>query len=262
MAFTWTSKDAVKGEPISAASVNEIRTLLNTMYNQVNCSTRNAVVYSSDDSSYDSSKDSSIVACTTVYSSRNSSYCASVNASQTTTSYSGDGTGCTGNNGSQYNSNTCDKHNASRWSTDNSSNHSGYYSSDCSSDDNSNSCYKQQGTCTGDNSSNYSMDCGSRRGCTSANSQTERSADSGNWTTDNSSRYSSDNSGNYTWDDGSDYSSNYYHNGCSSQNSSRYGSKAFCPSYNNAKYNSKNSSNRNPYNASVRVCYTVHAANG
>lgn len=266
MAFTWTSKDAVKGEPISAASVNEVRNLLNTMYNQVNCSTRNAVVYSSDNSSYDSSKDSSIVECTTVYSSRNSSYCTSVNASQTTTSYSGDATGCTNNNGSQYNSNSCDSYNASRWTNDDGSDRVTYDSYRCSDDNNEYSCYRQHNTCTGDNSSAYSVHttCGSdaTRPCTSARSYNRASNDSGNWTTDNSSRWTSDDSSDYSYNDSSDYNIAYSKYGCSGQNSSRYGSKAFCPSYNNAKYGSKHSTNRDPYNASVRICSTVHAANG
>ncbi len=265
MAFTWTSNNAVKGEPISAASVNEVRSLLNTMYNQVNCSTRNAVVYSSDNSSYDSSKDSSIVACTTVYSTRNSSYCTSVNASQTTTSYSGDATGCTNNNGSQYNSNSCDSYNASRWSSDDGSDHDTYYSNNYSSD-NSYNCSKQFNKCTGNNTSAYSQHttCGSdaARPCTSARSYNRASNNNGNWTTNNGSKWSGDYSSDCSWDDGSRYTFENSKNACSSQNSSRYGSKAFCPSYNNAKYVSKHSTNRDPYNASVRICSTVHAANG
>ncbi len=262
MAFTWTSKDAVKGEPISAASVNEVRNLLNTMYNQINCSTRNAVVYSSDNSSYDSSKDSSIVACTTVYSSRNSSYCTSVNASQTTTSYSGDATGCTNNNGSQYNSNSCDSYNASRWTNDDGSDRVTYDSYRCSGDNNEYSCYRLQNTCTSNYADNYSSHCYSKTGCTSAKTYNKSANDLRNWTTDNSSRWSSDDSSNYSYNDSSDYNIAYSKYGCSGQNSSRYGSKAFCPSYNNAKYVSKHSTNRDPYNASVRICSTVHAANG
>lgn len=262
MAFTWTSKDAVKGEPISAASVNEVRNLLNTMYNQINCSTRNAVVYSSDNSSYDSSKDSSIVACTTVYSSRNSSYCTSVNASQTTTSYSGDATGCTNNNGSQYNSNTCDSYNASRWSNDDGSYRTTYDNSRCSFDNNQNKCNKHQYSCTSNYADNYYSHCSSKAGCTSAKTYNKSSNDLRNWGTDNSSRWTSDDSSNYSYNDSRDYHIAYSEYGCSSQNSSRYGSKAFCPSYNNTKYNGKNSSNRDPYNSSVRVCSTVHAANG
>ena len=260
MAFTWTSKDAVKGEPISAASVNEVRSLLNTIYNQVNCSARNAVVYSSDNSSYDSSKDSSIVACTTVYSSRNSSYCTSVNASQTTTSYSGDATGCTNNNGSQYNSNTCDSYNASRWSNDDGSDRVTYDSSKCSFDNNQYTCNKLHNKCTDNYGSNW--DNHKTSSCSSANRYQRSSYDSGNWTTDNSSRWSNDDSSNYSNDDSRDYNIAYSEYGCSSQNSSRYGSKAFCPSYNNSKYVSKHSTNRDPYNASVRICSTVHAANG
>ena len=260
MAFTWTSNNAVKGEPISAASVNEVRSLLNTMYNQVNCSARNAVVYSSDNSSYDSSKDSSIVACTTVYSSRNSSYCTSVNASQTTTSYSGDATGCTNNNGSQYNSNTCDSYNASRWSNDDGSDRTTYDSSRCSFDNNEHTCNKLHNKCTDNYSSNW--DNHKTSSCSSANRYQRSSYDSANWTIDNSSRWSNDDSSNYSNNDSSDYNIAYSEYGCSSQNSSRYGSKAFCPSYNNSKYVSKHSTNRDPYNASVRICSTVHAANG
>lgn len=262
MAFTWTSKDAVKGEPISAASVNEVRSLLNTMYNQVNCSTRNAVVYSSDNSSYDTSKDSSIVECTTVYSSRNSSYCTSVNATQTTTSYSGDATGCTNNNGSQYNSNSCDSYNASRWSNDDGSDRTAYNNSTCLGNNSEYKCHKLHDTCTSNYADNYSSHCSSRAGCTSARTYNKAANNLRNWTTDNSSRWSSDDSGNYSSDDSRDYNIAYSEYGCSSQNSSRYGSKAFCPSYNNAKYGSKHSTNRDPYNASVRICSTVHAANG
>ena len=260
MAFTWTSKDAVKGEPISAASVNEVRSLLNTMYNQVNCSTRNAVVYSSDNSSYDTSKDSSIVACTTVYSSRNSSYCTSVNATQTTTSYSGDATGCTNNNGSQYNSNSCDSYNASRWSNDDGSDRASYNNSTCLGNNSEHSCYRLHNKCTDNNGSNWNSHGTSS--CSSANRYQRTAYDSGNWTSDNGSRWSSDDSGNYSSDDSRAYNIAYSEYGCSSQNSSRYGSKAFCPSYNNAKYGSKHSTNRDPYNASVRICSTVHAANG
>ena len=260
MAFTWTSKDAVKGEPISAASVNEVRSLLNTMYNQVNCSTRNAVVYSSDNSSYDTSKDSNIVACTTVYSSRNSSYCTSVNATQTTTSYSGDATGCTNNNGSQYNSNTCDSYNASKWSNNDGIDRTAYDGSRCIGDNNEYSCYRLHNKCTDNNGSNWNSH--GTNSCSSANRYQRTAYDAGNWTTDNGSRWSSDDSSNYSNNDSSAYNLAHSEYGCSSQNSSRYGSKAFCPSYNNAKYESKHSTNRDPYNASVRICSTVHAANG
>lgn len=276
MAFTWTSNDAVKGEFMSADSINEVRNLLNTMYNQVNCSTRNAVVYNSDNSSYDSSKDSSIVACTTVYSSRNSSYCTVVNASQTITSYLGDTTGCTENNVSQYSSNSCDSYNASQWSADNYQNDATDNSGNKSSNDSGNNysdysgnCNKQQYACTGDNSSDYSMHHYNNNPCTSNRYYNQASNNGGNQTTDNGSNYSSNRSGNCSWDNSSDcsgdHTSDYDGHGkdvCVSQNSSRYGSKAFCPSYNNAKYVSKNSSNRNPYNASVRVCYTVYSNNG
>ena len=261
MAFTWTSKSAVKGEPISAASVNEVRNLLNTMYSQVNCSTRNAIVYSSDNSGYDSSKDSIIEACTTVYSSRNSSYCTEVNASQTTTSYLGNSIECTENHGSQYVSHTCDAHNAEKWSADNGYKHSTYYN-DTYTSDNSSLCHKEYGTCTSNYGDNNSSHCTTKAGCTRANSYTRAANDSGNWTTHNNSKYSADRYSNCPWDDDSQYTGDCSQNDCSAQNSSRYGSKAFCPSYNNAKYEGKNSAHREPYNAKVRVCNTVHDANG
>lgn len=280
MAYTWNTGNAVKDGIISAASVNEARDLLNTMYSQVNCSSRNSVVLSSDNSDYNGSKDNIIVACTTVYGTRNSSYCATVDATQTTTSYSGNDVACSANNGSEYSKNSCDSYNASKWSTDNSYNRSSYesgdnnsYNSSQYSTNNAGNCNKQNGTCTGDDSSAYSQhtDCGSDADspCTSARAYNEASYNGGNWTTDNDSKYRGDFSSNYTWDDSSHYTldddSNYgsqnSKNACSAQNSSRYGSRQFCPSYNNAQYNGKNSSNRSPYNQSVRVCNTVHSAN-
>ena len=258
MAFTWTSTSAVKGEPISAASVNEVRDLLNTMYSQVNCSSRNTVVQSSDNSGYDSSKDSSIVACTTVYSSRNSSYCTSVNASQTTTTYAGNDIGCTGNNGSQWVSNTCDSHNGGNWSNNDSTARSSADTSEYKHNNYERWCSEDQ-HCAAENSDNYFKDDWD---CSSANDAQRNYHNDGNYRAIQYGDWSSDQISERYPNKGTNYTGTNSGNACSSQNSSRYGSRSYCPSYNNAKYSGKNSSHRDPYYSSVRICSTVHANNG
>lgn len=273
MAFTWTESDAVTGGLITAASVNEVRNLLDTMYSQINCSSRNTVVKTGDNSDYNITLYSSKIDCTTVYSSRHGSYCTSVDNSKEVLSYSGVSIGCTADNGGQNSTVTCDAHNAEKWSTHNTSNRTSYensenlpYNSGQRSGYNEGDCSGQYGECTG-NTATCSADCRTRAGCTSANGSTYTSYRESNWTSNKASQYGSNdysdkgfnNDSYYVYDDGSDHTSRHSQYACSAQNSSRYGSKVVCSGRNNALYSGRQSANKAPDNAAVRVCNTEHS---